>query len=180
MKTNVYTFLSGVSLALLGLTAKAQGLEGIIVENYYTITAADAAFINPNVSTPITAGTKVYRIYVDMLPNYELNTINGSPLPVGGGVSPNPLDFTTTTAFWNDDNFGTEIPPQTARLDEGAAFDSYITIGTTGRAGGVLGCGSNLQNVGTLKTADTNGNLTLCSSYTGFPSGAGNPDGNIP
>ena len=167
--------------ALLAGNLNAQGLQGIIVEDYYTITAADATFINGGViSTPITAGTKVYRIYVDMAPGYKLNTINGSPLPQGGGPSPNPLDFTTTTSFWNDDNFGTEIPPQTARLDERAAFDSYITIGVTGRSGGAVGCGANTQQVGTLKTADTNGNLTLCSVYSGFPAGAGTPDGNIP
>jgi hypothetical protein len=87
------------------------------------------------VTYPITAGTKVYRIYVDMAPNYKLNTVNGSPLPQGGGLSPNPLDFTTTTTFWNEDGFGGEVPPQTARFDDAAAFDSYITIGTTGRSG---------------------------------------------
>ena len=172
-------------LVVVGLSTsqqlEAQGLEGIIVEDYYTISAADATYINGGaISTPITAGTKVYRIYVDMAPNYKLNTVNGSPLPQGGGPSPNPLDFSTTTSFWNDDNFGSDIPPQTARLDERAAFDSYITIGVTGRSGGAVGCGANTQQVGTLKTADTNGNLTLCSVYSGFPAGAGTPDGNVP
>ncbi len=167
-------------LSLLTGRTMAQGLEGIIVEDYYTISAADATFINGGAgSYPITAGSKVYRIYVDMAPNYKLNTVNGSPLPQGGGPSPNPLDFTTTTTFWNDDNFGTEVPPQTSRLDERAAFDSYITIGVTGRSGGAVGCGANTQQVGTLKTADTNGNLTLCSVYSGFPAGAGTPDGNV-
>jgi len=166
---------------MVPLFTKAQGLQGIIVEDYYTISGADATFINGGaISTPITAGTKVYRVYVDMAPNYKLNTINGSPLPPGGGPSPNPLDITTTTAFWNDDNFGTEIPPQTARLDERAAFDSYITIGVSGRSGGAVGCGTNTQQAGLLKTADTNGNLTLCSVYSGFPAGPGTPDGNAP
>ncbi len=180
MKHHCRTLLSTALLAG-GLTASAQGLEGVIVENYYTISAADATFINGGaISTPITEGTKVYRIYVDMAPNYKLNTVFGSPIPQGGTVSPNPLDFHTTTSFWNDDNFGTEVPPQTSRLDERAAFDSYITIGVTGRSGGAVGCGSNTQQQGVLKTADTNGNLTLCSVYSGFPSGAGTPDGNIP
>ncbi len=180
--TTCYRILSClILLVILGNRILAQGLEGIIVEDYYTISAADATYINGgSISTPIAAGTKVYRIYVDMAPNYKLNTINGSPLPQGGGPSPNPLDFTTTTNFWNDDNFGTEVPPQTARLDERAAFDSYITIGVTGRSGGAVGCGTNTQQVGTLKTADTNGNLTLCSVYSGFPAGAGTPDGNLP
>jgi len=65
-------------------------------------------------------------------------------------------------------------------LDERAAFDSYITIGVTGRSGGAVGCGANTQQQGVLKTADSNGNLTLCSVYSGFPSGAGTPDGHLP
>ena len=181
MKKNISNFIAAAALFCSAAAVQAQGLEGIIVEDYYTISGADATFINGGaISTPITAGTKVYRVYVDMAPNYKLNTINGSPLPPGGGPSPNPLDITTTTAFWNDDNFGTEIPPQTARLDERAAFDSYITIGVSGRSGGAVGCGTNTQQAGLLKTADTNGNLTLCSVYSGFPAGPGTPDGNAP
>ena len=182
MKNNICKLLAGAALALTGFTAKAQGLQGIIVEDYYTISAADANYLNNTVGAtyPINVGTKVYRIYVDMLPGYKLNTVNGSPLPQGGGPSPNPLDFTTTTTFWNEDGFGTEVPPQTSRFDDGAAFDSYITIGLTGRSGGAVGCGANTQQQGTLKTADTNGNLTLCSVYSGFPAGAGTPDGNLP
>jgi hypothetical protein len=178
---HICKYLAGAALAVSGYTVQAQGLEGIIVEDYYTISAADADYLNNTVGAtyPISAGTKVYRIYVDMAPNYKLNTVNGSPLPQGGGPSPNPLDFTTTTTFWNEDGFGTEVPPQTARFDDGAAFDSYITIGTTGRSGGAVGCGTNTQQVGTLKTADTNGNLTLCAVYEGFPNAATN-DGNIP
>ncbi len=174
--------LLGAALLAGSLNASAQGLEGIIVEDYYTISAADADYLNNTVGVtyPINVGTKVYRIYVDMAPNYKLNTVNGSPLPQGGGNSPNPLDFTTTTTFWNEDGFGTEVPPQTSRFDDGAAFDSYITIGLSGRSGGAVGCGANTQQAGVLKTADTNGNLTLCSVYSGFPSGAGTPDGNMP
>ena len=155
---------------------KAQGLQGIIVEDYYTITAADKTYIDGLGGDPINVGTKVYRIYVDMAPNYKLNTVFGSPT----GGSNNPLNISTTTSFWNDINNGTEVPAQTRFLDEGAAFDTYITIGRTGASGGAAGCGSNAAQVGTLKTADTNGNLTLCSVYENFPSGAGTPDGNIP
>ena len=178
---NICRTLLGAAMLAGGLSAQALGLEGIIVEDYYTISAADADYLNntAGVTYPMTAGTKVYRIYVDMAPNYKLNTVNGSPIDGGTGVSPNPLDFTTTTTFWNEDGFGTEVPPQTSRFDDGAAFDSYITIGVTGRSGGTVGCGANTQHVGVLKTADPNGNLTLCSVYSGFPAGAGTPDGNI-
>lgn len=50
------------------------------------------------------------------------------------------MDVSTTTTFWNDDNFGADIPGQTRRLDEGTAFDSYITMNSsTGTAGGAAG-----------------------------------------
>ncbi len=178
MKQNFCKLLAGTALALSGYTAQAQGLQGIIVEDYYTITAADKAYIDGLGGDPINVGTKVYRIYVDMAPNYKLNTVFGSPT----GGSNNPLSISTTTSFWNDINNGTEVPTQTRFLDEGAAFDTYITIGRTGASGGAAGCGSNAAQVGVLKTADTNGNLTLCTNYSGWPvSGAGgNADGNIP
>lgn len=161
-------------LSLVALTTKAQGLEGIIVEDYYTITAADVSYLSGLGETPPAVGTKVYRIYVDMAPNYRMATVNGSPAVVGANV----LDITTTTTFWNHSS-GNKEPGQTSALDLGEAFDTYITIGLTGKTGGSAGCGANSQQMGQLKAFDTNGNLTLCSVYSGFPN-AGVPDGNIP
>jgi hypothetical protein len=176
MKKNFIRTLCAAALAFGGYAVHAQGLQGIIVEDYYTITAADKTYIDGLGGDPINVGTKVYRIYVDMAPNYKLNTVFGSP----NGGSANPLSISTTSSFWNDINNGTEVPAQTRFLDEGAAFDTYITIGRTGASGGAAGCGSNAAQVGVLKTADTDGNLTLCSVYSGFPSGAGSQDGNSP
>ncbi len=180
MKTTISKFLLGCTLALGGLTASAQGLEGIIVEEFHTVSQADADFINNdlgNSSFPIVAGSKVYRVYVDMAPNYKLLTVGGSAPDDGNGV--HPLDFSTTTTFWNDDNFGSEFPVQTRRASTGTLFDSYITFGSTGTAGGASPCGalgSNLAQLGILRTADTNGDLTSCGV---FPSFTGN-DGSIP
>jgi hypothetical protein len=156
------------------VTAQAQGLDGIIVEQYHTVTAADVASA-PLGSAPLVPGMVVYRVFVDMAPNYELIQVYGGPIPTGGTVSPNPLDFTTTTTFWNEDNFGSELPGQTRRFAQGTLFDSYITAGTSGTAGGASGCNL-LAQVGVLRTADTDGNLTTCGSFPGF---TGN-DGNVP
>ncbi|MBK9274554.1 MAG: T9SS type A sorting domain-containing protein [Flavobacteriales bacterium] len=172
--------LLGTALCCGTLVAQAQGLEGIIVEEYHTVTQADADFLNNdlgNSSFTIAPGSKVYRVYVDMLPGYKLNQVFGAPETFpGSGVSLNPLDFSTTTTFWNDDNFGSELPAQTRRIDEGTAFDSYITVNTTGTAGGTAGCGVATQQFGVLRTADTDGDLTTCGVYPGF---TGN-DGSIP
>ncbi|HEY0977221.1 MAG TPA: hypothetical protein VGE21_07100, partial [Flavobacteriales bacterium] len=180
MKNLISRSILGCSLALMGATAQAQGLENIIVEEYYTITQADADYYNNEVggTYPLVAGMKCYRIFVDMAPGYRFLTAFGDPAPQGGGASLNPLDFTTTTTFWNDDNYGDYIPTQTRRLDEGSAFDSYLTVGRTGTSGGAAGCGSNLEQLGVPRAADTNGNLTMCTTYSGFQSG--DNDGNIP
>ncbi len=182
MKKKFFHFLFGAALLCSASAVRAQGLENIIVEPYYTVTQADADAYNNNFgggSYPLAAGMNVYRVYVDMAPNYKLNTVFGSPVG-GGGVSPNPLDVTTTTTFWNDDNFGSDIPGQTRRLDEGTAFDSYITVNSTGTAGGAAGCGSAAAQVGVLRTADTDGNLTLCTAYPSFTGADGNVPGTSP
>ncbi|MBS1582747.1 MAG: hypothetical protein JST66_11160, partial [Bacteroidetes bacterium] len=177
-KIDRYVF--GAALALCSASAvQAQGLENIIVEDYYTISQADADAYNGGFGGggfPLVAGMKCYRIYVDMAPGYKLNQVFGSPTPQGGGASPNPLDITTTTTFWNDDNWGSEFPSQTRRLPQGAAFDSYITVNTTGTGSTGTTCGSTAAQFGVLRSADTNGNLTMCTVYPGF---SGN-DGNVP
>ena len=175
MKKSICTTLLSAGLVLTGLSTKAQGLEGVIVEEFHTITQADADLLNNdlgNSSFPIVAGSKVYRVYVDMAPNYRF-------LQVYSTNAGNAADFSTTTAFWNDDNFGSEFPAQTRRASTGTLFDSYITLGSTGTAGGASPCGalgSNAAQVGVPRTADTNGDLTSCGVFPGF---SGN-DGSIP
>ncbi len=179
MRTHINKFLLSAAIACTGLMASAQGLEDIIVEEYHTVTQADADAYNNNIgggSYPLVAGMKVYRIYVDMAPGYRLIQVYGDPAPLGVPESLNPLDITTTTFFWNDDNYGTEVPGQTRRFDEGLLFDSYITVNTTGVSGGAAGCGVNTQQFGVPRADDTDGDLTTCGVYPGF---TGN-DGNIP
>ncbi|MFN6115581.1 MAG: immunoglobulin domain-containing protein, partial [Flavobacteriales bacterium] len=168
------TLLGGMAL-MTGLTAGAQGLEGVIVEEYHTITQADADFINaqsPTYAMPV--GAKVYRVYIDMAPNYRFLNV------VASADNSNPVNFQTTTTFWNTtDMAGGSAdfsPAQTRNLPRGLAFDSYITIHTTGKSGStVLACtafgggsSANTQQVGVLRSADSNGNGTLCNSYPGF------------
>lgn len=71
------TLRNALCIGLLSLTAlatKAQGLEGIIVEPYYSVTQADADAYNNNFgggSFPLLAGMNVYRVYVDMAPDLQ-------------------------------------------------------------------------------------------------------------
>ncbi len=179
MKKSICTTLLSAGLVLTGLSTKAQGLQGVIVEEFHTVTQADADFLNldlGNSTFPIVAGSKVYRVYVDMAPNYRFLQV----FSVNAG---NAADFSTTTTFWNDDNFGSEIPAQTRRASTGTLFDSYITIGSTGTAGGASPCGalgSGLAQVGVLRSADTNGDITSCGVFPGFSGNDGSIPGTVP
>jgi len=118
-----------------------SGFEGLIVETYYVADAADAADLDGGPG--LTAGTKVYRVYADMLPGYKLLTVGGFP--------GHPLTLNTTTSFFNNDDrgeaWGRNIPAQ--RLgDNTVAIDSWLTFGA-----------ASTLHWGVLKTEDTDGSI---------------------
>jgi len=169
MKKTFKNLLCSTALLLGATAATAQGLQNIIVEEFHTVTAADAAAYNDvhgGGSYPLVAGMKTYRVYVDMAPNYRLASVFALP---GQAVA-----FNTTTYFWNDDNYGGEFAAPTRRMDEGTLFDTYVTFNVTGTAGTPAGCGSALRQVGVPRADDTNGDLTTCSVYPNFTGADGN------
>jgi len=184
MKKTFLNFLGGCMLLLSATAMQAQGLQGIIVEEFHTVTTADANFVNNtlgNGSYTLNPGSKVYRIFIDMAPGYRLVSIFASPAATFGGTdSPNPLVIQTTTNFWNDDFFGSAQPAQTRRVPSGTFFDSFITVGTTGTAGGAAGCGSSLAQLGVPRALDPNGDLTTCGVYPGFSGADGSYPGSAP
>jgi hypothetical protein len=172
MKKNLRNLLCSALLLSAAGGAQAQlGLQDVIVEEYHTITAADAAVYNNSAnagSYELAAGMKVYRVYIDLEPNWRLASVFAIP--------ESPLAIRTTTEFWNDDSWGSEFPAQTRRFDEGALFDSYITINTSGTSGGAAGCGQSSAQFGVRRSVDSNGDLTTCGVYPGFTG----TDGHIP
>ncbi|MBK7944238.1 MAG: hypothetical protein IPJ85_02515 [Flavobacteriales bacterium] len=169
MKKLLKNLLCGAALLLGATAATAQGLQNIIVEEFHTVTQADADAYNNNHgggSYPLLAGMKTYRVYVDMAPNYRLASVFALP---GQAVA-----FNTTTTFWNDDNYGGEFAAQTRRMDEGALFDTYVTFNVTGTAATPAGCGSALRQVGVARADDPNGDLTTCGVYPNFTGADGN------
>lgn len=98
------------------------GLEGIIVESYYVADGNDAADTDGGID--LATGARTYRVFVDMLDGYRLQTV--------GGFLNHPLTFNTTTSFfYNEDRgeaWGAAIPSD--RLDQNTvAIDSWMTIG---------------------------------------------------
>lgn len=110
----------GLGLSVLGLFAQAQtGLENIIVERYYTATAADVA-----ASTGALApGSVTYRIYADMLPGYKFQAAYGTPTHT--------LFIHTTTSFFNNEDRGSTIPSYTKAqaASNTVMLDSWLSVG---------------------------------------------------
>lgn len=137
--------------------AGAQGLEDVIVEKYYVADAGDAA--DPDAGD-LAVGTVTYRIYIDMAPDYKLETVFGS--------ENNPLSIETTTLFFNNEDRGgvTGNDLGTTFLDNGTVLlDSYVSMGAGGEGRWAV-----------LKSEDTNGainnsdgKLKSLSSVAGIP-----------
>jgi hypothetical protein len=116
MKKYLFLFV----LAVCSKFAFAQnGLEGIIVEKYYISNAADAA----GSVGALPAGSTTYRIYVDLLPGYTFQAAYG--------VANHELRFQTTTAFFNNEDWGSTTPNFTkTRLSNNTVMlDTWLSGG---------------------------------------------------
>lgn len=156
----------------LGLNAQ-NGLEGIIVEKYYVSDIADSLDADANGAVyPLRVGSVTYRVYADLLPNYSVLNLFGN--------ANHDFRVETTTAFYNDPNFGVSTYNGTSLNNtkkNTQLIDSYFTIG--GVASGLMGV---------LKTEDTDGSignnqgiLANNDASAGIPiTGSGAQDGLLP
>ena len=120
------------------------GLEGIVVEKFYVSDAADSTDAAENGAVyPLHVGSVTYRVYANLLPGYKLLSMFGSP--------EHTLNVKTTTAFYNDPNYGFKLYQGTSvnnTKKNTTLIDSYLTVG--GVASGLCGV---------LKTEDTTGTI---------------------
>lgn len=120
------------------------GLEGIVVEKYYVSDAADSTDAGDNGAVyPLHVGSTTYRVYANLLPGYKVIQMFGSP--------EHTLNVRTSTAFYNDPNYGFKVYQGTSvnnTKKNTTLIDSYFTIG--GVANGLCGV---------LKTEDTDGTI---------------------
>lgn len=124
------------------MAAQAQGLEGVIVEEYYESVGADAG----GTFSPIPAGYTTYRVYLDLATGYEAQIIFASAADVSGNV----LEFKTTTSFYNSPfgaEFGEGIGVAVFGFDA-TPLDSYVTMGSAAAG-----------QIGVLKSEDTDGSI---------------------
>lgn len=104
-----------------------SGLQGVIVETYYVSDSADAA--DTDGSTELVPGATTYRVFVDLKPGYKLLTV--------GGFTNHPIEFSTTTLFFNNDDRGEAWGDaiNDIHLDKNTvAIDSWLSMGAASDA----------------------------------------------
>ncbi len=163
-------------LALSGFLTKTTaqvGLEGVVVEKFYISNAADSIdAVNNGAVYPLYVGSTTYRVYANLLPGYKLVNLYGD--------ATHPLNIETTTAFYNDPNYGFKLYQGTSvnnTKKNTTMIDSYLSMG--GVANGLMGV---------LKSEDTDGSignlqgiLANIDSQMGLPiTGANSSDGLMP
>ena len=98
-----------------------KSLEGVIVEKYYVVTAAD---MKDTLGGKLANGSITYRIYLDLKPGYAVMAVFGSP--------EHALHISTTTEFFNNTDGGSRTGDQIKNKkinSSTVALDSWVTIG---------------------------------------------------
>ncbi|MEN9968677.1 MAG: Secretion system C-terminal sorting domain [Bacteroidota bacterium] len=121
-----------------------QGLEGIVVEKYYVSDLADSLnAVDQLAPYALKTGSVTYRIYANLLPGYKVIQMFG--------LVDHPMKLNTTTAFFNDPNYGVSVYQGTSLNNtkkNTSLIDSYLTIG-----------GVCAGQMGVLKSEDTDGSI---------------------
>ena len=104
-----------------------SGLQGIIIERYYVADANDAA--DTDGGEGLEEGATTYRVFIDLKPGYKLLTV--------GGFTDHPIQFSTSTTFFNNDDrgeaWGRDIGANHLNKNT-VAIDSWLTIGAASSA----------------------------------------------
>ena len=144
-RMRTFTYIIAAVMMMVSSGLYAQGLEGIVVEKYYSSNAADAADATAQGAiVPLTAGSVTYRVYVDMAAGYKFSQVYGS--------AAHNLIVSSSANFYNDANWGVSLDPGTIsttniRKNTGM-IDSYFTCG-----------GTAVGKVGVPKIEDVDGSL---------------------
>ena len=149
--------LLALFIVLITTFSHAQnGLENIIVEKYYVSNAADAS---GSVGI-LPLGSVTYRIYVDMLPGYQVQSIYGSPQ--------HNLFIKTTTTFFNNEDYGASTPTISKKnvAKNTAMLDSWLSVGAACSGNfGVL----KTEDDGVLNVVNADGILANTDASMGIP-----------
>ena len=132
-----------LSALIVGKTKAQNGLENVIIEKYYVSNAADSTGSANAAGGNLPAGSVTYRIYADLLPGYKFQALYG--------VAAHPLTISTSTSFFNDENYGGTSPNGISAANNrknATMLDSWFSVGA-----------SSAGKMGVLKTEDTDGSV---------------------
>jgi hypothetical protein len=127
-----------LGLSVLGTLSYSQGLDSIIVEKYYSSTAADTVGQSANGTGILPIGSVTYRVYADMQVGYTFQALYGTQ-----DVSGNPIHtliINTSTTFFNNEDRGTTKADgigSTYMKNNTVALDSWFSVGAA--AAGQMG-----------------------------------------
>lgn len=136
-------------------------LENVIVEKYFVYNPddhSDSTFI------ALPEGSVTYRIFIDMLPDYSLQTVYGD--------ENHELFFKTTTSFFNDEECfaSTGFNIDAKKLHVGnVALDSWITMGAASRL-----------HTGILRSEDEYGGFSFIPQFDSLSKADGLTKGVLP
>ncbi len=136
-------FILFLPLFIFSLSLQAQ-LEKVIVEKYYISDQFDST---DTIGGKLDSGSVTYRIYIDMQPGYQLQSIYGD--------KNHALKISSTAPFFNNidrgQSLGKDIPVN--RLYENTvALDTWLTLGQVTKAGAKT-------YFGVLKTQDKDSSI---------------------
>ncbi|MBE0641507.1 MAG: hypothetical protein IH599_05680, partial [Bacteroidales bacterium] len=103
-----------------------NGIQNIELETYYVTNAADQTALG------VPAGSKTYRIWVELTPGWRLNSIFAAPDGIGDPL--HNLKVETTTSFFNANGlFGPAFTPTYVSgaftIDKAYMIDSWFSVG---------------------------------------------------
>ncbi|MFZ4546740.1 MAG: hypothetical protein ACOYN4_04865, partial [Bacteroidales bacterium] len=131
--------------SLMVVFAGAQNaIKNVIVETYYVSDANDAS---DTTGGKLEAGSKTYRIYIQMKPGCKLLSLYGD--------NSNLLKISSTAPFFNNLNYGETFGKdiKTSNLKKNTvALDTWLTLGQTSKK-------ATITNFGVLKSQDANGSV---------------------
>ena len=98
----IFSLIFVLSALFVSKSNAQNELENVIIEKYYVSNAADSAASATAAGGNLPVGSVTYRIYADMLPGYKFQALYG--------VAAHPLTISSSTTFFNEENFGGTSP----------------------------------------------------------------------
>lgn len=160
------------SLFLLAFISKSQnGLDSVWVEIYYVSDANDSVGNDNAFAGVLPVGSVTYRLWAFMQPGYKLQAAYGVDiLPTGSSPGDHQLLLTTSTTFYNNEDYGTYQPcgiSENNLKKHSVMIDSWFSMGCNG--GGKVSVPKFADTDGALANSNVPPMLQNTDPFAGIP-----------